>query len=242
MSTRRLRSYTAVVLAMVAACGEESTDQGGTSVAQWSVGSEPILAIGGADEREDYLLYDVAGAARLSDGRVVVANRGSSELKFFDADGTHLRTVAGEGDGPGELRGMMQLVHLPGDSLLVLSFRPGLTWFGPGGDYARSTPVDLWSVGGAECRLGESNWYVLADGSLLTILEDNFYGPDCPPTPPSPWRQSGLIGRQIVETGRFDTLAIMNATTNEDQFSDDRLQGLKFVALVRNSNCLTGLH
>ena len=79
-------------------------------------------------------------------------------------------------------------------------------------DDVRSTPVDLWSVGGVECRIGESNWYVLADASLLTILEDNFNGRDCPTPPPSPWRMSGLIGRQVVETGHFDTLAIMPAS------------------------------
>lgn len=203
------------VLALVAAsasCGEGRSGATAGDVGRWEVVPEPLVAIGGSDEREDYLLYGVVGATRLSDGRIVVANQGSSELKLFAASGVHERTVGGAGDGPGEMRGIFQLVPLPGDSLLVLSFRPGLSRFGPDGTFARSTPVDLWSVGGVECRSGEGNWYVLPDASLVTILEDNLGSSGCPPTPPSPWRQSGLIGRYGVETGSFDTLAILAAT------------------------------
>lgn len=197
---------------ILAACGEVDGTAEGGALQTWSLSVEPVLSIGGYGDRDEYLLYGVAGATRLSDGTVVIANRGSSQLKYYGADGTHLRTVGGEGQGPGELERILQLIPTTGDTVMVLSIRPGLTWFTPTGELVRSERIVLWNVGGVECRLGEGNWYALADGSIVTILEDNFYGPECPPEPPSPWRQSGLIGRMDTETEQFDTLAIMPAT------------------------------
>lgn len=194
----------------LAACAGPSDDDL-VDAPRWTV-SEPSVSIGGYDDRPDYVLDQVRGAVRLTDGRLVIANSGSSELKFFSSEGEHIRTVGGFGEGPGEMRTIMQLVPLPGDTLLVLSFRPGLTWFSPTGDYVRSQTVDLWSVGDVPCRIGEGNWFTLADGSLLTVLEDNFGLGGCPPMPSDVWRQSGLIGRRAAGTDRFDTIAIMPAT------------------------------
>lgn len=218
---RRLEPFvlplTAGVLLAGCSAGEPSSQEG--AFQPWSVSAEPSLSIGGsgADVPEDYLLYGVAGATRMSDGTVVIANMGSTQLKYFDAGGRHLRTVGGPGDGPGEMRGVLQVVPWPGDTVMVLSFRPGLTWYGPTGDLVRSTPIDLWTVAQAECRLGESQWHALADGSIVTILEDNFTPSYCPQEPPDPYRQSGLIGRREIETGRFDTLAIMPASDRSAQ-------------------------
>jgi hypothetical protein len=203
-------AWAITVLSGVACSGPvEETD---LAIASWTLSDEPIVSIGGTDEREDYLLFRVVGATRLTDGRIVIANTGSSVLKYFDSGGTHLTSVGGDGDGPGEMRNIMQLLPVEDDSLLVLSFRPGLTVFGPSGGLSSSSRIDLWGVGGAKCRIGESNWYVLSDRSILTILEDNFYGPDCPTRPSNPWRQSGLIGRKAPDSSSFDTLAIMPAT------------------------------
>lgn len=195
------------------ACGEPVPDSSRRVLEQWTVGAEPIVSIGGLlEDRPDHHLHGVSGAARLSDGRIVVATRQSAELKFFGPDGAHIRTVGGEGDGPGEMRNIMQLVALPGDTLLVLSFRPGLTWFSATGDYLQSLPVDLANVGAARCRSGEGNWHVLVDGSIVVILEALFSGPVCPPRPPSPYRESALIGRWLPATGHFDTIAILPGT------------------------------
>ncbi|MCJ7629016.1 MAG: hypothetical protein MUO50_11595 [Longimicrobiales bacterium] len=176
------------------------------------VSAEAALLIGGADEREGYFFQRVAGATRLSDGRIVVADGGSSEISFYDSLGTHLETVGGEGEGPGEFRGVMQIQRLPGDTLLILSYRPGLTWFSPEGDYLRSEPVNLNQVAQVPCRLGESNWFALRDGSILTVMEDNFGFDPCPPSPESPWRQTGLIARSTTFDGKFDTLGVLPAT------------------------------
>lgn len=178
---------------------------------EWTVSEVPRVVIGGDDVRENYQLFRVTDARRLSDGRLVIANSGTSQLRFYSSGGAYIGSSGGEGDGPGEMRGLMEVVPLQGDSLLTLSFRPGPSWWDSRGEFVRSERMDLWSVG-VPCRIGEGNWHVLPDGSLLTLLEDNFYGSDCPTAPPSPWRMSGLIGRFHPQSESFDTIAILPAT------------------------------
>src|SRR5690606_20467602 len=59
----------------------------------WRIAAQPALEIGMAEGPPDYLLDQVRGARRLADGRVVIANSGSGELRYYGADGTHLRSV-----------------------------------------------------------------------------------------------------------------------------------------------------
>ena len=55
---------------------------------------------------------------QLSDGRIVVANE-QVELRFFDATGKYLTTVARRGRGPGEYEQLLRLVRVAGDTLLA---------------------------------------------------------------------------------------------------------------------------
>ena len=48
------------------------------------------------------MLHYARDATKLSDGRIVVANGGSDELRIFDRSGTHVGTWGGQGEGPGE--------------------------------------------------------------------------------------------------------------------------------------------
>lgn len=84
---------------------------------EWRIGPEPALSIGEADGEDPYTLYFVRDATRLRDGRIVVANGGSHELRFFDAQGNHLTTRGGEGEGPGEFERLLTLWPWPGDSI-----------------------------------------------------------------------------------------------------------------------------
>lgn len=202
----------AVFLAVaVASCGD-AAPPAPSLAKEWSVAPDPSVTIGGDDDRLDYVVYGVAGATRMSDGRIAVAVQSASQVRFYDASGRHLRSAGGPGDGPGEFRAIMQMRRLAGDTLLVLSRRPGLTWLAPDGAYVRSTPIDLWGLGGAVCRIGEGAWYPLVDGTLLTVLEDNFGIPGCPPTPTGVRRQSALVGRSHFATGAFDSVGIFPGT------------------------------
>jgi hypothetical protein len=68
----------------------------------WQVAAEPVLEIGVEEGDEPYELYRVLDALRLEDGRIVIGNAGTGELRFFDHEGTHLWNAGRHGQGPGE--------------------------------------------------------------------------------------------------------------------------------------------
>lgn len=83
----------------------------------WRLERTPVLAIGRAEGPEDQQLFRVAGALRLPDGVVAVANAGSDEVRFYGADGKLVGRTGGEGDGPGEFRDINGLYHDGRDSI-----------------------------------------------------------------------------------------------------------------------------
>jgi len=217
-------------LLTTASC-DDGTDPGSTdALTNWSLSDEPSVVIGGADEREDYLLHQVVGATRLADGRVVVANEGTLQLRYYDPEGEHLYDAGGPGEGPGEFESLGGIVRLPGDSVLVDSWL-GLTRFGPDGRYASSIPYDLPPYYG-ECRWSvEGGQHPLADGSIVAVAlvyAGIFGGRRCPI--PSESQPPAVIGRFIPTTGVFDTIAELPGT--EESYRDDAYAYPKTVVLA----------
>ena len=66
----------------------------------------------------------VRGVGRLSDGSVAVLDRLSAEIRIFDANGRHVRSMGRRGEGPGEFRSAWKLWVLPGDTLWAGDYRP----------------------------------------------------------------------------------------------------------------------
>ena len=64
-----------------------------TEATAWRLSSEPTLAIGIFDGPEEYLLFQARGARRLSNGNILIANGGTHELRFYDPNGRHVRSV-----------------------------------------------------------------------------------------------------------------------------------------------------
>lgn len=176
----------------------------------WSLSDEPHVVIGGADEREGYLLHRVAAATRLGDGRIVVANGGSLELRYYDSEGSHLLSAGGEGEGPGELTPPLDhFTRLAGDSILVASWRSGFIRFGPDGGYASSIPYELPPRG--RCWEFEGN-DLLPDGSLLLRYSgiSRFADTDEPCSRSSAVRPPVVFGRYMPGTATgIDTIAVM---------------------------------
>lgn len=85
-----------------------------------SLDAEPMLEIGTFEGDSLYQLYRVAGASRLADGRIVVANAGSSEVRVYGADGRYERAWGREGGGPGEFLDMWLVRATGSDTLVVL--------------------------------------------------------------------------------------------------------------------------
>ena len=107
----------------------------------WQVSATPTVSIGVIEGDPNYELFGVTGATRLSDGRTVVANGGSNELKVFDAEGTYLASWGGSGEGPGEF-GIMAPSGLqlwPGDSVMGSgAFQRRVSLFDSEGNHGRT--------------------------------------------------------------------------------------------------------
>ena len=87
----------------------------------WRIGETPAVSIGTGEGDLGEMLFDVRGATRFADGRIVVANAGTSELRVFAEDGAYLETWGGQGDGPGEFSAYTPetVSRWPGDSIVA---------------------------------------------------------------------------------------------------------------------------
>ena len=87
----------------------------------WRVGTEPTVSIGAFEGDPAYELYQVMDATRLPDGRIVVANAGSGELRDLRRVGRAISSSwGGRGEGPGEFGDFLapwSVDPWPGDSL-----------------------------------------------------------------------------------------------------------------------------
>lgn len=84
--------------------------------------AEPALVIGdGTDSTQ--MLFRVQGVRRLPDGRVVVADGSSAQVRFYGADGELRRAAGGQGSGPGEFVALSWLDVGAGDSVIAYDMR-----------------------------------------------------------------------------------------------------------------------
>jgi len=79
----------------------------------------------GGDEENDPLLGRVADAEFGPDGNAYVLDSNLSVVHVLSPEGELLRTIGGEGDGPGEFRNSGELAFLPSGDLGILEMMPG---------------------------------------------------------------------------------------------------------------------
>jgi hypothetical protein len=129
---------------------------------RWRLSDEPLLTIGVRDGADEYVFFGVGSAVRLEDGRIVVSNGGTQEIRFYDPDGSFLKAVGGVGNGPGEYRALGPIWRMGPDSLLVFDNRN-----------FRFSILDLDGTPGRTFRLEEGRGRLLfpegvfPDGTLL---------------------------------------------------------------------------
>lgn len=133
-------------------------------VLRWRVEAPAAVEIGSMEGERPYRLHRVQRALRLSDGRVVVADGSSRELRYFDSQGNHLYTAGGEGEGPGEFARLSDAHLMRGDTVVAWDFgRRRISVFDGDGSYVRS--LELQSLGDRELPPRLSG--VFRDGRLL---------------------------------------------------------------------------
>ena len=138
---RVARTAAATILLTAAACDTAPTpihtihtDSAGIAIATanepmwgpgdgWTVGDEPLIEIGTMDGAPEYQFSEVVAAVRLSNGDIVVADRGASELRSYDAAGNFQWSAGRFGEGPGEFESLDFLGTTAGDSLVTYDER-----------------------------------------------------------------------------------------------------------------------
>ena len=105
----------------------------------WRIGPEPAVSIGVFEGEEPYMLYGALDATRLRDDRIVVANRGTDELRVFDGQGNYLATWGREGEGPTDFRSLADVEKWPGDSIMAwYTGAMGMAVYDSAGEFGRT--------------------------------------------------------------------------------------------------------
>ena len=225
-STRRyLPSLVSLLLLLTAACGPEpqqvptttTRDSAGVRIVEneapllaedecWTVGPEASVTIGEVDGPPEYILVS-PWAARLSDGRIAVLDRGDKELRLYSADGRYLSASGREGEGPGEFRGSSSVHVVAGDTMVVwdMSLRR-LSLFDSAGAFVRS--VTLQESEPIQLSLGVLDRHTLLGSRLI-----------------EPMDSAGLyVGRREVLVLSSDGQAkVVVDTIHEPRHSGDRM-------------------
>ncbi len=121
--------FLALFAALLMACGSESqrapenTRPSWPEGLGWRLSDNPLVDIGVLDGDPHYQLFRVTGAMRLSDGRLVVANSGTNELRYYDPSGAYLTSSGRRGGGPGEFGGLSWLGASAEDSTLAYDWQ-----------------------------------------------------------------------------------------------------------------------
>ena len=166
----------------------------------WRVAETPVVDIGVVSGDAAYELFRPLGALRLSDGRIVVANAGTSELRYYDERGKHLGSSGGRGGGPGEFFAMSWFARTDDDSVVVYDRRSRrVSLFDPDGRYHSSVALpggDFPSVQGR-----------FSDGSYLARVVPR-RARDAPPEPLGRGRDSLSFLRYGPDGEFLDTLGV----------------------------------
>ena len=149
----------------------------------WTLDREPGLILGGSDatvggaaqgNRHDAegRIWEVAGLARLADGRIAVLSRGNHQLFLFDPSGRLSVTMGGKGEGPGEFVRPQRMQYLPPDTLVVWDYwMESVAYFDTGGTVLDHRRIDLGKVLSAVPGASpESPTTPLPDGSFVITV------------------------------------------------------------------------
>ncbi len=85
----------------------------------WTVGPEPLIEIGTLVGEPEYEFGAVVAATRLSNGHIVVADRGHDELRSYDETGAFRWRAGRAGEGPGEFSSLDFVGKTSGDTLVA---------------------------------------------------------------------------------------------------------------------------
>ena len=212
VAIRNGRMLLAAMTLPLAACGDSGTPPQPTASVTDSAGvrlvtsepgdavyaelaEAPALSVGLLDGPPELLFGRIASVARDEDGNLVVADGQANEIRIFDPRGTHLRTLGGEGEGPGEFERLGGAWPVAGGGIVAIdSNLERVTSFDPDGategtatfagqliDEAGFTDIDVIGLGGPATVLSKATLTRVPSlasgrGTMETVMEEMFSG------------------------------------------------------------------
>ncbi len=215
-ATRRRTPALLVTLGLAAACGDRPAaptaairDSAGVRIVEyatwappsmnWTVAAAPLVAIGALEGDEAYQFDRLQSVTRLADGRIVVANGGTQELRVFAPDGRHLSSLGRKGGGPGEFEGLGLVRVVAGDTLVTYDWNlRRLSVFAPDRGFVRSVAIEF--AGGFPGVVGvfgsgtvlATRGFVFGPGEISGVVRDT-----------APFLRFGPDGRLLDSIGRW---------------------------------------
>lgn len=134
----------------------------------WVTEEAPLFRVGDVPGQPEYELYRVSDAVRLSDGRLVIANSGTGEMRWYSESGEFLRSSGGIGEGPGEFNILSRVVPMVGDSLAAGDLRlRRLSVFGPEGNFVRSVSLRDAGLANPIAQFNDGTYLLTTSGMAL---------------------------------------------------------------------------
>ena len=103
----------------------ESTAPGWAEGDEWRIVEEPVVDLAESGSGDMHLFFRVGDVLRTPDGHLAVTDRGSQQIRIYDAEGRFLRAFGGAGEGPGEFRSLWSMVLTHEGTLLGVDYRAG---------------------------------------------------------------------------------------------------------------------
>ncbi len=177
----RQTAYLTLLLPLLAGCGGSAAagslatraDSAGITIVTntdaswregegWRIDPQPLVQIGHRDDNDPhYDLVEVSSGRLLPNNELAVVVRGHLQLRIYDANGTWLRNISREGDGPGEMRLPGTLI-VAADTLFIADMRLSrVSAFTTAGEFLTSWPMPVGDPGGRippSRRLADGRW------------------------------------------------------------------------------------
>ena len=192
------------------------------------IGAQPRIVIGAQIDGTEEELAWVVSAAKLSSGRIAIADRGLHQIRVYDQQGRLLGKSGQRGEGPGDFGVIERLWIGRGDTVFVFDYLlQRVQLFLPNGRFARAWPT--FDHSGSLHALGG-----YSDGSVL--FESRIPGAAVRETGVRPY-QMRLIRARPNGT-RVDTLGTFFGGETLVLMRDGRVTGSSHVPLGRYAHAI----
>ncbi|MDE0358146.1 MAG: hypothetical protein OXN92_10525 [Gammaproteobacteria bacterium] len=96
----------------------------------WSIDRDPLVDLTLTGSGPNHEFFRSGSMKQRPDGSLMIANTGSEEVRVYSATGEFVGSFGGEGDGPGEFRGL-SVIENAGDTLLAVDSNGRVTLVAP---------------------------------------------------------------------------------------------------------------